>query len=58
MLTTTTEKELMISTQLTIQEFVTLQSKSQGQSLDILDHWALFNKYDLPRNGNVRDSGT
>ena len=58
MLATSTEEELMISTQLTIQEFITLQSKSQGQSLDILDHWALFNKYDLPRNGNVRDSGT
>ena len=58
MLTTTTEKELMISTQLTIQEFVTLQSKSQGQSLDILDHWARFNKYYFLRNGNVRDSGT
>ena len=58
MLATSTEEELMISTQLTIQDCITLQSKSQGQSLDILDHWALFNKYDLPRNGNVRDSGT
>ena len=58
MLTTSTEKELMISTQLTIQDCITLQSKSKGQTLDILDHWALFNKCYLPRNGNVRDSGT
>ena len=58
MLATSTVKELMISTHLTIQDCVTLQSKSQGQSLDILDHWVLFNKYYLPRNGNVRDSDT
>ena len=58
MLATSTEEELMISTQLTIQDCITLQSKSQGQSLDILDHWALLNKYYFHRNGNVRDSDT
>ena len=38
MLITSIEKELMISTQLTIQDYITLQLKSQGQSLDLLDH--------------------